>query len=157
MTDPAPREVCGLFNSREKFQAAVDDLLAVGFQRADLSVLSSHESLDVAGKDGQSWKDVLTALIGDIKYEVPLVASGAVLLIGGPIAAAVAGVVGAATAGIAAKEVLDGVTAAPHTEDFARALAAGGVILWVRTNNDDRERDAVTTLGAAGGENVHAV
>lgn len=158
VTDQAtPREVAALFAARETFQSAVDDLLAAGFDRADLSVLSSHQSIDAAGEPGTPWKDALAAVVGEIKYEVPLVASGAVLLIGGPVAALVAGVVGAATAGIAAKEVLDEVTATPHTEEFARALAAGGVILWVRATTDDREDEATTILKAAGGANVHTV
>ncbi|MDP7547632.1 MAG: hypothetical protein QGF20_10100, partial [Alphaproteobacteria bacterium] len=39
---------------------------------------------------------------------------------------------GAAVGGIAVKEILDEVTSTPHTEDFARSLEAGSVILWVR-------------------------
>lgn len=152
-----PREVAALFAQREAFQAAVDDCMSAGFDRADLSVLSSHESLDVAGAPGTPWKEALSALIGEIKYEVPLVASSAVALVGGPITAALAGVVGAATAGVAAKELVDQVTATPHTEDFARALAAGGVILWVRVSTDEKERDATRVLNAAGGGNVHTV
>lgn len=158
MTDTPPtREVAGLFAGRETFQAAVDDLLSAGFERVDLSVLSSHESLDAAGTEAMSWKDALTGLIGEIKYEVPLVASGAVALVGGPLAATIAGVVGTATAGVAAKELLDQVTATPHTDDFARALAAGGVILWVRVDDDDKEQDATALLKAAGGNNIHTV
>lgn len=159
MTDTTsrPREVAGLFAARDTFQSAIDDLLGAGFARTDLSVLSSHESIDAAGAPGTPWREALTALVGEIKYEVPLVASGAVALIGGPVATLLAGVVGAATAGVAAKELLDQVTATPHTDDFARALAAGGVILWVRVAGDDAERRASAILKAAGGGNVHTV
>jgi hypothetical protein len=154
---PSSREVAGLFADRDSFQSAVDDLMAAGFERSDLSVLSSHESIDAAGKPGRSWREVLTGLIGEIKYEVPLVASGAVVLVGGPVAATLAGVIGAATAGVAAKELIDEVTATPDTEDFARALAAGGVILWVNARDDAAEQEAARILAAAGGTNVHAV
>lgn len=112
-------EVVGLFANSEIFQATIDALFAAGFERTDSSVLSSHESIDAAGKPSRPWKDVLTALIGELKYEGPLVASGAILLVGGPTAAAIAATIGTAVTGIAAKELLDEVSATPHTEDFA--------------------------------------
>lgn len=160
MTDqtdtPAPyREVVGLFADKDSFEAAAKALLDQGFERADLSVLGSHESLDAAGNPGKPLKDVFTALVGELKYEGPLVASGAILLAGGPAAAAIAALIGAATAGVAAKEVLDEVTAAPHTEDFARSLDAGSVILWVRAADTELEDRAAEILARHGGTNVH--
>jgi len=152
----AVREAVGIFADRPAFEAAVHHLLKDGFQRTDLSVLDSHESLEAAGKPGKPWKDVLTALVGEIKYEGPLVASGAILLAGGPTAAAIAAAIGAATAGIAAKELLDEVTATPHTESFANALNAGGVILWVACANHDQQHKAIKLLKQLGGINVHA-
>lgn len=149
------REVVGLFAGRENFEAAVEALTAAGFERADLSVLGSHESIDAAGKPGKSWRDVLTAVVGEIKYEVPMVASGAVLLAGGPVAATIAALVAAAVGGLAAKEIIDEVTSSPHTEDFARSLEAGGLILWVRAADADRERAATRVLTDHGGTNVH--
>ena len=151
----AVREVVGIFADRPAFESAVHHLLDDGFQRTDLSVLDSHESLEAAGKPGKPWKDVLTALVGEIKYEGPLVASGAILLAGGPAAAAIASVIGAATAGVAAKELLDEVTATPHTESFANALNAGGLILWVACTNHADEHKAEKILAKFGGHNVH--
>ncbi len=157
MTHPSPavREAVGVFKNRESFEAAVHHLLDNGFERSDLSVLDSHESLDAAGKPGKPFKDVLTALVGEIKYEGPLVASGAILLAGGPTAAMIASVIGAATAGVAAKEVLDEVTATPQTENFANALAAGGVILWVTCADGVKEAEALKVLEQFDGANVH--
>lgn len=149
------REAVGLFSDRDDFESAVGALLESGFGRTDLSLLGSHESLDAAGTPGRPWKDVLAALVGELKYEVPLVASGAIMLAGGAFAAAVAGVVGAAVGGAAIKEVLDEVTSTPHTEDFARSLAAGGVILWVRVETDRQERAAREILEANNAANVH--
>ena len=62
-TTQAP-ELVGLFDTKDSFDAAVRELRDSGFKRTDLSVLSSHESIDVAGSDGRSWGDVLTALVG---------------------------------------------------------------------------------------------
>lgn len=148
-------EVVGLFRDRASFEAAVDALLEAGFERADLSVLASHESLDAAGKPGKPWRDVLTALVGDLKYEGPLVASGLIFLAAGPVTATFAAVAGAAVGGMAAKEFLEEVTAQPHTDDFARSLEAGGVILWVCAETDEGRQQATAILTAHGGQNVH--
>ena len=69
----AVREVVGLFADRDSFEAAVAGLTEAGFARTDLSVLGSHESLDAAGEPGKQWKDALVALVGELKFEVPLV------------------------------------------------------------------------------------
>ncbi len=151
----AAREVVSLFSDRQSFENAVEALMAAGFRRADFSVLSSHESLEAAGKPGKPWKDALTALVGELKYEGPLVAAGAILLAGGAMAATIAGIIGAAVGGIAAKEVLEEVTAAPHTEDFARSLAAGSVILWIRVETPEQERQATEILEQNHGANTH--
>jgi hypothetical protein len=150
-------ELVGLFADREAFESAVAALLAAGFDRTDLSVLSSRESIDVAGRPARSWKEALIALVGELKYEGPLVASGAIVLAGGPTAAALAGVIGAAVGGLAVKELLEEVTAKPHTEDFARSLAAGSVVLWVRVEDDDRATRAARLLEEHGAANVHLV
>ncbi len=149
------REVIGLFSDRESFEAAVTALTEAGFGHADLSVLGSHESIDAAGAPGKHWRDVLTAMVGEIKYEAPLVASGAIFLAGGPVAATIAGVIGATVGGVAVKEMLEEVTAKPHTEDFARSLEAGSVILWVRATDAGRERQASTILEQNRGANIH--
>ncbi len=159
---PAPtlasrREVVGIFKVRKDFEAAVAALKAAGFERADLSVLSSHESIDAAGEADEPWKDALTALVGELKYEGPLVASGAVLLAGGPTAAAIAVVIGAATAGVAALQVLEEVTDKPQTEDFVRSLKAGSVILWVTAADAAREERAAAILSDHGAANIHVI
>ncbi|HEY9078662.1 hypothetical protein [Magnetovibrio sp.] len=149
------REAVGIFKDRASFEAAVHHLLEAGFERPDLSVLDGHESLDVVGEPGKPWKDVLTALVGEIKYEGPLVAAGAILLAGGPTAALIASIIGAATAGVAAKEVLDEVTSSPDSEDFTNALAAGGLILWVSCATPEKEQQALELLQKFDGANVH--
>jgi hypothetical protein len=149
------REVVGVLANRDDFETAVAALLDAGIEQSDLSVLSSHESLAVAGKPSTPWKEALTALVGEIKFEGPLVASGAILLAGGATAAALAGIIGAAVGGVALKEVLEEVAAKPHTEAFARSLAAGSVILWVRADDNDSEIRIISILQQNNAANVH--
>ena len=155
MTQRPAREAVGIFKKQDAFEKAVHDLKKAGFGHADLSVLASHSSIDAAGIEGQSWKDVLTALVGELKYEGPLVSSGAIFLIGGPTAAAVAAIIAAATTTLAANEFMAEVTAKPHTKDFARAVEAGSIILWVAADTQHKELLALSILKDRGAENIH--
>ncbi|HBU97314.1 hypothetical protein [Thalassospira lucentensis] len=155
-TTQAP-ELVGLFDTKDSFDTAVRELRDSGFKRTDLSVLSSHESIDVAGSDGRSWGDVLTALVGEVKYEVPLVASGAIALFGGAATAPAAIAVGAGVGAVALREFIGEVTSTPHTDDFARAIDAGSVILWVRIAPDNKTGESVAQaiLQKHGATNIH--
>lgn len=149
------REVVGLFADRDHFQTAVAALMKAGFSRSDISVLSSHESLEAAGDEGKSWRDALVALAGEIKYEGPLVTAGLIALAAGPVGMAIAAAVAAGVSGAAAKELLDEITARPRSEDFIRALAAGSVILWVRVGDDGQEESAKGILAASDARDIH--
>ena len=153
----AAREVVAHFANRQSFDDAVAGLTAAGFAHSDLSVLASHQSIEAAGRAGTPWSDAMLAVLGEWKVEVPLVASGAVLLAGGPVAAIIAGAVAAAVGGLAVKEVVEEVTDQPHTEDFARAVAAGNVVLWARVETAAREAAAHDILERTGGADIHVV
>ena len=160
MTEAAPafpviREAVGSFPDREHFRNAVAALLAAGFERADLSVLASHDSLAVA-EDVDSPKEILrTGLSDEIKYIAPLTVAGIIVLSGGPIAAVIAALVGAGLGGAALKAFFDDYTAPRHSEDFASALQAGAALLWVRCSDPDSELAATRILEDAGGRHVH--
>ncbi|MBC7953527.1 MAG: hypothetical protein H7Z12_17120 [Rhodospirillaceae bacterium] len=152
----ATLEVVGTFSDREHFQAAIDRLIAAGFDRTDLSVLSSHESIDVAvGHEPKSWKDSLITLVGELKYEGPLVAAGLIALAAGPVGATIAGLVAAGVGGAAVKELLDEVAALPDSQQFADALAEGHVIVWVAVTDEAQQQRAVQILRDTAAQNVH--
>ncbi|MBP2298646.1 hypothetical protein [Azospirillum picis] len=156
--DAAPaevREVVALFSTRAGFDHAVDALLAAGFDRADLSVLASHASLDAVGKNGKPRDEALTGLVGELKYAFPLTTAGLIAIVGGPIEAALAALVAAGVGGAAIKDYLDELTSHPKPDEFTRALEAGGVILWVRVDTAEREGQASAILAREGGGNVH--
>lgn len=150
-------EVVGLFADRPSFEAAVDALLAFGYERSELSVLASHESLEAATMSHPGWRDRLTALVGELRYEGPMVASGAILLAGGATATWLAGLIAATVGGLALKELLEETTATPHSDDFVRSLAAGSVILWVRADAEGRQEAASRILAQHGADNIHLV
>jgi hypothetical protein len=153
---PVIREAVGSFPDREHFHQAVSALLAAGFERSDLSVLASHDSLAVADEATGTPKGILAAGLADeIKYVAPLTVAGIIVLSGGPIAIAVAALVGAGLGGAALKELFDDYTASHHSDDFAAALGAGAALLWVRCGDPDRELAATRILEEAGGRHVH--
>ncbi|QCG98443.1 hypothetical protein E6C67_32835 [Azospirillum sp. TSA2s] len=149
------REVVALFSTRAGFDRAVEALLAAGFDRADLSVLASHASLDAADPKGKPRDEALTGLVGELKYAFPLTTAGLIAIVGGPIEAALAALVAAGVGGAAIKDYLDELTSHPKPDEFTRALEAGGVILWVRIDTPDQEAQAAALLEREGGVNVH--
>jgi hypothetical protein len=152
----AIREAVASFADRRHLHAAVATLLAAGFAPSDLSVLATHDSLAVADEPDGGRRELLPAgLSGEIKYLGPLTAAGIVLLSGGPIAVALAALVGAGLGGAALKELFDDYTAPRHAADFRAALEAGDALLWVRCGDPDREQAATRILAGVGGRHVH--
>jgi len=149
------REVVGIISRREDFDAAVKALAASGFGHADISVLATHESLDASGTSAASWKEALTGLLGELRYQGPLVAAGFIALVADPIAAAAAVAIAAGVGGAAIKELMDEVTARPHAEAFAKALASGQLLLWVLAPDTAREAEATRILTAANAAEIH--
>ncbi|MBV9376094.1 MAG: hypothetical protein JO320_13740 [Alphaproteobacteria bacterium] len=153
---PVIREAVASFPDRQHFHRAVADLLAAGFETADLSVLASHDSLAAAGEPPARQPKLLPAGLADeIKYIAPLTVAGIILLSGGPITAGLAALVGAGLGGAALKELFDDYTAPRHAEDFEAALHAGAALLWVRCEDPERELTATRILEEAGGRHVH--
>ena len=151
-THETVREVVGRFAARDPFMAAVKDLLADGFDHADLSVLDTHESISAAGSPGEAWQEALAGLAGEVNYVGPITAAGLIGIATGPVGAAISAAVAAGFTGAALAELLTTVRATPHTESFARALESGALLLWVRAENAARQakaRDILTRHGAA--------
>src|SRR3984893_7432864 len=81
---PVIREAVASFPDRDHFHRAVSNLLAAGFDTADLSVLASHDSLAAAGEPPASEPRLLPAGLADeIKYIAPMTVAGIILLSGG--------------------------------------------------------------------------
>jgi hypothetical protein len=152
---PVVREAVASFPDRAHFHDAVSNLLAAGFAQSELSVLASHHSLAEAEPGAGRARLLPAGLSDEIKYIGPLTVAGIVVLSGGPIAVAVAALVGAGLGGAALKELFDDYTAPPHSTDFEAALHAGAALLWVRCEDADRELTATRILEEAGGRHVH--
>ena len=155
MTEGGTMEIVGRFETRESFVAAVNELLEAGFDRADLSVLDTHETLEASETESGSWQSTLSGLIGEINYIGPISAAGLIAVAAGPVGAAVAAGVAAGLTGMALSELLENIKATPHTKDFAKALELGAVLLWVRVSNEAQETQVAAVLGRHGAHDVH--
>lgn len=148
-------EIVGIFSSRAQFEQAVRSLQSLGFAHDDLSVLSSHQSIDVSNPKERPWRDVLVGLTGELSYEGPLVAAGLIALASGPVGILVSGLVAAEVGGMALKDMFNTLVSRPKSEEFARALAAGHVILWVRVRDALQEGRATEILNKYEARDVH--
>ena len=169
-------EAVGLFHSAEDMQAAIDDLLTQGFNRAELSVMASEEAIEekfrgklASVRDLEDRADVPTtafvehesigaaegAVIGSLVYVPAVIGASAVVASGGALAAAIAaaaiyGGVGAALGSLAASII--GENAAGQISDH---LAAGGLLLWVRTRDRQNQERALAILQGHNAEDAH--
>jgi len=170
------REAVGVFQSEEALQAAIDDLLSHGFDRAEISLLARSDSVEQ--KLGHAYRKVAEveddaavpriayvaeedvgnaegAVIGTLMYVgalaglIPVVASGGALA-AGLVALLVGGGSGAAL-GAALARIISG----EHAEYIADQVEHGGLALWVRTWNEGDEARATKILKAHSGQDVH--
>jgi len=152
------REAVASFATEAQFRGAVKRLLAAGFAPTDLSILTSHDSLEVAGqvpgyraKPGQSLLAGLTEEAGLLQ---PLQVAGFSALSGGPVAAAIAGLLTVGIGALGLGDVIEKFAANRHRADYEAALRAGGVLLWVKVT-PEQEWKALMILGDSGGANAH--
>jgi hypothetical protein len=147
---PVVREAVASFADREHLRQAVRELVAAGFDRSALSVLATHESLSAVDERLSP-----AGLADEIVYIGPLTIAGIIVLSAGPIAAAVAALVGVGIGGAALKEFFERYTATGHSADYEAALKAGAVLLWCRCEDPERELRATRILEEAGGRRIH--
>jgi hypothetical protein len=174
--DEGLREAVGIFAAEETMQEAIDELLSSGFNQADLSLLASEEAVteklghryrrvseleDAAGVPGAEYVspetrgDAEGAVIGALMYV------GAGILMG-PVAAAGEGIVAILSAAVvggglggAIGSVLAGFIGVQHADYIEDQLKHGGLLLWVRTWDEDHEKRAVDILKRHSGKDVH--
>lgn len=170
------REAVAVFQTEKDMQAAIDDLLTHGFDRAEISLLASTDAVET--KLGHRFRSVREleddpeaatiaystieasgaaegAVIATLTYLGALAAFVPVVAGGGALAAAliamgVGGGSGATIGALLARLIEKG-----HADYIADQLSHGGLILWVRTWNSDDEVSAARILKSHSGEDVH--
>jgi hypothetical protein len=170
------REAVAVFDTAERMQEAIDELLASGFDRAELSLLASEEAVE--RKLGHVYRrvdsleddpsvpravyvspeaigDAEGALIGGPLYVAAVAAAGAVVLAGGPVLAAIAGATVAGGAAALVGTALAGLLNRHHAQYLEDQLERGGLLLWVHLRDAAGEERAVAILSRHSGRDVH--
>jgi hypothetical protein len=168
------REVVGVFGSVDALQAAIDGLLVSGFDRSEISLLEEDKVVRATrGSEGavdleddnraprsayietESLSEGKAALVGGLFYVGALIGAGAWTassgffsspILAGAVTGAVAGVAGLGLARLIGN----------RQAKWARAqVERGGLLLWVRTWTEQRERQAMSLMQQNGGHHVH--
>ena len=171
------REVVGTVNSREDLDALVDRLTTSGFDRGDISLMASHEAVvrklraiyrdpvEVAEAPDLPRRDLVTrddvssvsavvfgtlVSIGSLGAALPIIASGGALA--AIIAAALTG--GAAATAIG-KVIRDRIVKGLDAATLENDLLHGGLVVFVRARDPEREELAMAIMRDCGARNVH--
>lgn len=179
VTDPdAPpiREAVAVFSDESDLQAAIDELLSHGFDRAEISLLASEHAVEqklghryrkvtemeddanvprASYVSRESLGDAEGSLIGAPLYAAAVMAAGAIVISGGSLLAAIAGATVAGGVGAAIGSILTRIVSERQARYVQDQLEHGGLLLWVRTWNVDDEKRAVGILRKHSGQDVH--
>jgi hypothetical protein len=177
MADTSSREVVGIFHDEKSLRSAADALMISGFDRSYLSLLASDRAVDeklghhvqrvaeleddpdvptqaYVGSDSRV--EGQAAIIGGLIYVGAIASIGAMVASGGTatpvlIGAAVAGGAGGGALGA----LLARVVGKAHAARLETQLGRGGLLLWVRTPDEEHEQRAIDILKQHGAEDVH--
>lgn len=170
------REAVGVFADSQKLQEAIDELMASGFDRADLSLLAAEKTVEE--KLGHKYKKVAEleddttvprccyvstesvgdaegGIIGGLMYIGATAAAGAVVATGGTLAAAITAAAVAGGAGGLIGSILGKWIGDHQAHHLQEQLDHGGLLLWARTWNVEDEKRAVEILATHSGRDVH--
>ena len=174
----ALREVVGVFSDADTLQEAIDELTTSGFGEAEITLLAAERA--VVEKLGHKYKKIEDleddpaapladyyvpveavgqakgALMGGLMYLGAFAGAGAVLASGGALASAIAGAILAGGGGGLIGAVLGESIDELRVRYFDEQLAHGGLLLWVRAWDAEREKRAVEILRKHSGRDVHA-
>ena len=169
------REVAAIFHRQDILEDAIKALLQAGFDRGEIDVMSNIETVrqrlgalyvpsdeiaDVPGTPRRAYisrDDITTAtasVAGILFYLGAASAAMTVIASGGSLALVAAAAVAAGTIGAGF-----GATAIHHlgrkqAEELELQLMSGGIVLWVRVRNSERETEAQEILAKFGGEAI---
>jgi hypothetical protein len=169
-------EAVGVFDSFEALQGAIYDLMMAGFSRYDISMLGATEALeDKLGK--RFWRSadladdpeapraafVSEEAIGEFEGAVAggffflgsVIAMLAMLTPASTLAASIAAVAIGGTPGAALGTLFARRIGRHHRDYYAEQIRHGGILLWVRVWDAEKERLAVEILKGHSGREVH--
>ena len=169
-------EAVGVFDTKEALQAAFYDLRMVGFSRADISVLADEKT--VSEKLGKSYLraadleddpkapraafvseealgELEGAISGGFVFLGSFIAMFALLTPASTVAASIAAIAIGGSPGAVIGALLARRVGQQHKDYYADQIKRGGLLLWVRVKDKEKEDLAVKILNGHSGRDVH--
>ena len=169
-------EAVGVFDTTEDLQAAFYDLRMVGIHHSDISLLGDEEVL--RQKLGKAyWRssdleddpraprahfvseeaigELEGAIVGGFFFVGSFIAMAAMLTPLSTLAASIAAIAIGGGPGAVIGTFLARRVGQHHKDYYADQIRNGGILLWVRTVNKDKESLAVKILKGHSGRDVH--
>jgi hypothetical protein len=178
-SESAPARVCevvGVFHTSDDLEAAIDELLSSGFDRAEISLLAGEGAVarelggrfrpvaELADDPGvpraafvstEAIGDAEGGLIGGLAYLGATAGIGAVVMSGGALAATVGAAILAGGAGGLVGSVLARWVGHHHAAHLQSQIENGGLLLWVRAWNEGDEGGATSIIAKHAADHVH--
>lgn len=166
-------EAVAVFHDVDSLDAAVEELRQAGFGQDHINLLAGQHAVEKklghhyerveeledepdvprkAYRTRASLGEAEDTLIGSLTYLPAVIAAGTVVASAGVVAAAVTG---AALGGAVLGTVLGHFMDKSHAEWLQEQLEHGGLLLWVRTPDEEAEQKALTILTRHSAHDVH--
>jgi hypothetical protein len=170
------REAVGVFHEWQDLQAAVDELLANGFDRSEMSLLAGERAVEeklghlyekvsdleddpnvprIAFIGRDSLTEAKTFAISGLGYVGAVAAVGTVVASGGTLAAVIGAAAAAGLGGAGIGSLISRALGRERAESLASQMRKGGLLLWVRLRDAEHEGRAVDILSRHRGADVH--
>ena len=169
-------EAVGVFDSFKELQAAFYDLRMVGFSRYDISLLARQEVLEQ--KLGKAyWRasdleddpeaprasfvseeaigELQGGIVGGFLFLGSYIAMAAMLTPASTLAASIAAVAIGGSPAAVIGSLLARRVGKQHKDYYANQIEHGGILLWVRVADKEKEALAVKILKGHSGRDVH--
>lgn len=169
------REAVGVFTEAEALDRTVADLLASGFEQADISLLASDETVEAklgrrlssseaadnpdaprrAWTSPEARTEGKAAASGILGYFGAVALAGVTFATGGGALAAIAlGILGGGASALAGARLAEAFDK-PLADSLRRQIERGGILLWVRVADDAHAARATDILRRHGASDVH--
>jgi len=169
-------EAVGVFDSFETLQAAIYDQRNTGFSREDISLLGRQEVLEeklgkaywrsadlednpnaprAAFVSEEAIGELEGAITGGFFFLGSAIAMAAMLTPVSTLAASIAAIAIGGSPGAVIGALLARRVGQHHKEYYESQIARGGILLWVRTDDTEKERLALEIMKAHSGKDVH--
>src|SRR6056297_178322 len=169
-------EAVGVFDSFEDLQQAVYDLHLVGFSRHDMSLLGSQKALEAklgrafwrsedleddpnapraAYVSEEAMGELEGAIAGGFFFLGSYIAMAAMLTPASTLAASIAAIAIGGSPAAVIGTLLARRVGHHHKDYYAEQIKHGGILMWVRTRDKEREEVAVRIMEGHSGRDVH--